>query len=160
MIYSPPVGKDASLQCSSGSKSARATVTSPAWSRRVICAPVGARISRDNGRGRGSGRCGVARCGLAVDGALVLSTVLSFNHTGFWFRCVPYRGGTPAIQDLVAGHIDLAFSDPTAALPLVRAGTIKAYGITTKVRLASAPDVPTLHESGLPGFDVSVWHGL
>ena len=73
---------------------------------------------------------------------------------------MPYRGGAPAIQDLAAGQIDLAFSDPTAALPQVRAGTIKAYGITTKVRLLSAPDVPTLHESGLPGFDVSGWQGL
>src|SRR5215471_4403837 len=89
-----------------------------------------------------------------------ITSLLFQKETGTQLQFVPYRGGTPAIQDLVAGHIDLAFSDPTAALPLVRAGTIKAYGITTKVRLASAPDVPTLHESGLPGFDVSVWHGL
>jgi tripartite-type tricarboxylate transporter receptor subunit TctC len=82
------------------------------------------------------------------------------KETGTRFQYVPYRGGALAIQDLMAGQIDLGFSDPTAALPLVRAGTIKAYGITAKVRLASAPDIPTLHESGLPGFDVSVWHGL
>jgi tripartite-type tricarboxylate transporter receptor subunit TctC len=93
-------------------------------------------------------------------GTAHIASLLFQKETGTQFQFVPYRGGTPAIQDLVAGHIDLAFSDPTAALPLVRAGTIKAYGITTKVRLASAPDVPTLHESGLPGFDVSVWHGL
>ena len=82
------------------------------------------------------------------------------KQTGTRFQFVPYRGGTPAIQDLVAGQIDLVMSDPTAALPQVRAGTIKAYGITTKTRLSSAPDVPTLHESGLPEFDVSAWHGL
>src|SRR5712672_3915472 len=47
-----------------------------------------------------------------------------------------------------------------AALPQVRAGLIKAYGVTTKTRLASAPDIPTLHEAGLPGFDISAWHGI
>ena len=76
------------------------------------------------------------------------------------FRFVPYRGMAPAIQDLVAGQIDLAISDPVASLPQVRAGTIKAYGVTTKARLPSAPDIPTLDEAGLPGFDVSLWHGL
>jgi tripartite-type tricarboxylate transporter receptor subunit TctC len=53
----------------------------------------------------------------------------------------------PAIQDLVAGQIDLAISDPVASLPQVRAGTIKAYGVTTKARLVSAPDIPTLDEA-------------
>ena len=89
-----------------------------------------------------------------------IATLFFQKQTGTRFQFVPYRGATPAIQDLVAGQIDLGFPDPTAALPQVRAGTIKAYGITTKARLLSAPDVPTLHESGLPGFDVSVWHGL
>jgi tripartite-type tricarboxylate transporter receptor subunit TctC len=82
------------------------------------------------------------------------------KQTGTQFQFVPYRGATPAIQDLLAGQIDLVMSDPTAALPQVRAGTIKAYGVTTKTRLSSAPDIPTLGEAGLPGFDVSAWHGL
>ena len=74
---------------------------------------------------------------------------------------MPYQGGAgPAIQDLVAGQIDLMFSDPIAALPQVRAGTIKAYGITASTRLLSAPDIPTLDEAGLPGFDFSNWAGL
>jgi tripartite-type tricarboxylate transporter receptor subunit TctC len=73
---------------------------------------------------------------------------------------VPYRGAVPAIQDLVADQIDMMMSDPIAALPQVRAGTIKAYGVTTKTRLLSAPDIPTLDEVGLPGFDISQWHGL
>jgi len=93
-------------------------------------------------------------------GTAYVASLFFQKETGTRFQYVPYRGGTPAIQDLVAGQIDLGFSDPTSALPLVRAGAIKAYGITTKARLASAPDIPTLHESGLPGFDVSVWHGL
>jgi tripartite-type tricarboxylate transporter receptor subunit TctC len=102
-----------------------------------------------------------ANAGNGVRGGIGHITSLFFQkETGTRFQYVPYRGGAPAMQDLVAGQIDLAFSDPTVALPQVRAGTIKAYGITTTVRLASAPDVPTLHESGLPGFDVSVWHGL
>jgi tripartite-type tricarboxylate transporter receptor subunit TctC len=82
------------------------------------------------------------------------------NETGARFQLVPYRGGAPAIQDLVAGQLDMVMSDPIAALPQVRAGTIKAYGVTTKTRLPSAPDIPTLDEAGLPGFDVSQWHGL
>ena len=82
------------------------------------------------------------------------------KSTGTRFQFVPYRGAAPAIQDLVAGQIDLAISDPVSSLPQVRAGTIKAYGVTTKVRLVSAPDIPTLDEAGLPGFDISTWHGL
>jgi tripartite-type tricarboxylate transporter receptor subunit TctC len=82
------------------------------------------------------------------------------NETGTRFQFVPYRGIAPAIQDLVAGQIEMVISDPVAALPQVRAGTIKAYGVTTKTRLFSAPDIPTLDETGLPGFDISLWHGL
>jgi tripartite-type tricarboxylate transporter receptor subunit TctC len=79
---------------------------------------------------------------------------------GIRFQFVPYRGAAPAIQDLVAGQIDLAIFDSVASLPQVHAGTIKAYGVTTKTRLVSAPDLPTLDEAGLPGFDISLWHGL
>jgi tripartite-type tricarboxylate transporter receptor subunit TctC len=86
--------------------------------------------------------------------------VLFRNETGTRFQFVPYRGIAPAIQDLVAGQIDIAISDPVASMPQVRAGTIKAYGVTTKTRLFSAPNIPTLDEAGLPGFDISQWHGL
>jgi tripartite-type tricarboxylate transporter receptor subunit TctC len=83
------------------------------------------------------------------------------RETGTRFQFVPYRGGAaPAIQDLMAGHIDMAITDPVAAMPQVRAGTIKAYGVTTSTRLLSAPDIPTLDEAGLPGFDLSLWQGL
>jgi tripartite-type tricarboxylate transporter receptor subunit TctC len=83
------------------------------------------------------------------------------RETGTRFQFVPYRGGgAPAIQDLVAGHIDMAIVDPIISLPHVRAGTIKAYGVTTKTRSPSAPDIPTLDEAGLPGFDISLWYGL
>jgi tripartite-type tricarboxylate transporter receptor subunit TctC len=101
-----------------------------------------------------------ATLGTPTGGMAHIASLFFKKQTGTPFQLVPYRGATPAVQDLVAGQIDLVMSDPTAALPQVRAGTIKAYGITTKARLLSAPDVPPLHESGLPGFDVSAWHGL
>ena len=83
------------------------------------------------------------------------------RETGTRFQFVPYpRGATPIIQDLVAGQIDMAITDPIISLPQVRAGTIKSYGVTTKTRSPSAPDIPTLDEAGLPGFDVSTWYGL
>jgi tripartite-type tricarboxylate transporter receptor subunit TctC len=86
---------------------------------------------------------------------------LSFEKIiGAQFQFVPYRGAGPAMQDLVAGHIDMTFDQPTGALPNVRSGLIKAYAVTAKTRLASAPEVPTVDEAGLPGFYASIWHGL
>jgi len=82
------------------------------------------------------------------------------RQTGTRFQFVPYRGAAPAIQDLVAGQIDMASTDAISAIAQVRAGTIKAYGVTTKTRVPSAPDIPTLDEAGLPGFEISQWHGL
>jgi tripartite-type tricarboxylate transporter receptor subunit TctC len=74
-------------------------------------------------------------------GATHIAGLFLQRETGTRFQFVPYRGGAAQyIQDLVAGQIDLAFSDPIAALPQVNAGTIKAYGVTTKARLRSAPD--------------------
>jgi tripartite-type tricarboxylate transporter receptor subunit TctC len=82
------------------------------------------------------------------------------NATGTRFRFVPYRGGAPAMQDLVAGQIDLIFADQTTSLPQVRSGNIKAFAVTGKSRLAAAPDIPTVDEAGLPGFYCSVWNAL
>ena len=76
------------------------------------------------------------------------------------FRFVPYRGGAPAIQDLVAGQIDLMIADQTTSLPQARAGSIRAYAVTGQKRLATAPDIPTVDEAGLPGFYCSVWNAL
>jgi tripartite-type tricarboxylate transporter receptor subunit TctC len=80
--------------------------------------------------------------------------------TGTTFAFVPYRGAAPALQDLVAGHVDLMFDQMANSLPQVRAGTIKAYAVTAKARWAAAPDIPTADEAGLPKFYMSVWHGL
>lgn len=73
---------------------------------------------------------------------------------------VPYRGTGPAMQDLVAGQIDLVFDQAASSLQHVRAKTVKALAVTSKTRLASAPDIPTVDEAGLPGFYISVWNGL
>jgi tripartite-type tricarboxylate transporter receptor subunit TctC len=82
------------------------------------------------------------------------------NATGVRFQFVPYRGSGPAMQDLVAGQIDMMFDSPTNSLPQVREGRIKAYAIMAKERLAAAPEIPTVDEAGLPGFYFSVWHAL
>lgn len=80
--------------------------------------------------------------------------------TGTRFQLVPYRGAAPAMQDLLAGQIDLMFDQAANALPHVRADKIRAYAVTAKSRLASALDIPAVAEAGLPGFHISVWHGL
>jgi tripartite-type tricarboxylate transporter receptor subunit TctC len=82
------------------------------------------------------------------------------SATGTRFQFVHYRGSAPAIRDLVAGQIDLMFDSPTTALTQVRAGRIKAYAVTSKYRLASAPEIPTAEEAGLTEFDIQSWHGL
>jgi tripartite-type tricarboxylate transporter receptor subunit TctC len=75
------------------------------------------------------------------------------------FTLVPYRGTVPAIQDLVPGQIDLAIGTPLQ-LPLVRAGNMKAYAVTSDARLALAPDIPTFAEMGLPALSFSGWGGF
>ena len=82
------------------------------------------------------------------------------NKTGIQCLFVPYRGAAPATQDMIAGQVTLMFDQAANALPHVRAGTTKAYAVTAKARLASAPAIPTVDEAGLPGFYVSVWHAL
>jgi tripartite-type tricarboxylate transporter receptor subunit TctC len=86
--------------------------------------------------------------------------VLFQKITGTRFRFVPYRGGAPAMQDLMAGRIDLIFADQTTSLPQVRSGNIKAYAVTGNSRLVAAPEIPTVDEAGLPGFYCSVWNAL
>ncbi len=82
------------------------------------------------------------------------------NVTATRLQFVPYRGTAPAMQDLVAGQIDMMISDPVTSIPQARAGTIRAYAVTAGARLGSAPDVPTVDEAGLPGYYVALWHGL
>ena len=73
---------------------------------------------------------------------------------------VPYKGAGPALVDLMGGHIQMAFSDPLATLPQVRAGTVRALAVSGARRSAVAPEIPTVTESGLPGYDVQGWVGV
>jgi tripartite-type tricarboxylate transporter receptor subunit TctC len=91
-------------------------------------------------------------------GVSTVSGLLFQKETGTRFRFVPYRGGLgPALLDLVAGQIDFLIDFPSNSLPQVRAGAVKAYAVTSKRRLAVAPDIPTVDEAGLPGFYASSW---
>ncbi len=104
---------------------------------------------------------GKATMGNAGQGSISHVSGLMFQEaTGTRLQFVPYRGTAPAMQDLVAGQIDLMISDPVTSMPQVRGGNIKIYGITANTRLFSAPDIPTVDEAGLPGFHVALWHGL
>ena len=80
--------------------------------------------------------------------------------TGTSFLFIPYRGAGPALNDLMAGHIDLMFDQASNSLAQVRAGTVKAYAVTSQTRLAAAPDIPTVDEAGLPGLYIAYWHGI
>jgi tripartite-type tricarboxylate transporter receptor subunit TctC len=81
------------------------------------------------------------------------------KETGTHFVLVPYRGNAPAVQDLTAGQIDLFFGAPNE-LSLMRAGSIKAYAVSSDRRLALAPDIRTFAEMGLPGLSYSAWNGF
>jgi tripartite-type tricarboxylate transporter receptor subunit TctC len=104
---------------------------------------------------------GKASAGTAGGGSSQhMSGVLFQQMTGTNFQFVPYRGAAPAVQDLVAGQIDLMFDQASSALPYVRSGAIKSFAVAAPARLASAPEIPTTDEAGLPGFHISVWAGL
>ena len=89
-----------------------------------------------------------------------LAGVLFQKETGTRFGFVPYRGGTAAMPDLIAGQIDMMIDPVANSLPVVRAGSIKAYAVTAKNRSAAAPDIPTVDEAGAPGVHVSNWTAL
>jgi tripartite-type tricarboxylate transporter receptor subunit TctC len=89
-----------------------------------------------------------------------ISGVYLKRTLGIQATMVPYRGAAPALQALIAGHIDILFDQASNALPQVRAKTVKAYAVTARNSLAAAPDIPTVDAAGLPGFYMAVWHGL
>src|ERR1700681_1423071 len=80
--------------------------------------------------------------------------------TGTHFPFVPYRGTGPALNDLIAGQIDLIVDQTSNSIAQVKGGAIKAYAVTAKERLPAAPDIPTVDEAGAPGLYISVWYGL
>jgi len=73
---------------------------------------------------------------------------------------IPYKGSSPALLEVVAGRVQIMFSDIVSALPLIKAGRLPALAVTTPVRIASLADIPTVSESGLPGFECGTWYGL
>ena len=82
------------------------------------------------------------------------------EKTGTRFQFVPYRGGAPAMQDLVAGQIDLMCAEASQTLAHVRGGKMKAFAVMSQARYAPLPDVPTMEEVGVSGMQISFWHGL
>ena len=79
------------------------------------------------------------------------------SMTGISMTHVPYKGSADAIKDVVAGHIQILFSDTAPSIPLIRSGTVTVLGVTTKARLDAAPEIAPLNEAGVPGFDAAGW---
>ena len=99
--------------------------------------------------------------GSSGQGAIVhLTTELFLYMAGVQMTHVPYKGGGPALTDLIAGQIQLVFATSQVGLPQARAGRLRALAVTTPERIAAEPQLPTVTESGLPGYQVTNWHGL
>jgi tripartite-type tricarboxylate transporter receptor subunit TctC len=95
-----------------------------------------------------------------VGAANHLVTELFDSKAGIKMTHIPYRGTALAVTDLIAGQVQMVFADPISALPQINAGTLIALAVTSKERSPVAPTVPTISESGYPGFDAIGWHGI
>jgi tripartite-type tricarboxylate transporter receptor subunit TctC len=89
-----------------------------------------------------------------------LSAELFNTMAGIKMAHVPYKGSAPALTDVMSGQVDVMFDTTLSAMPFVKAGKLKALGLTSAVRSPAAPDVPTIAESGLPGYEVFAWNGV
>jgi tripartite-type tricarboxylate transporter receptor subunit TctC len=89
-----------------------------------------------------------------------LSAELFNAMAGIKMSHVPYKGSAPALTDVMSGQVDVMFDTTLSAMPFVKAGKLKALGLTSPVRSSAAPDVPTIAESGLPGYEVFAWNGV
>jgi tripartite-type tricarboxylate transporter receptor subunit TctC len=89
-----------------------------------------------------------------------LSGELFRRMTGVELRHIPYRGAGPAFNDLIPGRVDVMFNNSGAVLPLIRGGKLRALGVTSRTRSRELPDVPTVAEAGVPGFEVTGWYAL
>ena len=89
-----------------------------------------------------------------------LCGMLFMKSVGTELTTVPYQGTAPALNALLGGQVDLLCDQTTQTLQHIKAGSVKLYGVTTRERIASLPNAPTLDEAGLKGFEVTVWHGV
>ena len=104
---------------------------------------------------------GAITYGTSGQGAIVhLTTELFLHMAGLKMTHVPYKGGGPALIDLIAGHIQLVFATPQTSLQHVKAGRLRGLAVTTPERIPAEPGIPTVAESGVPGYEVTNWHGL
>jgi tripartite-type tricarboxylate transporter receptor subunit TctC len=95
-----------------------------------------------------------------IAGAAHLAGIFFQKMTGTRFQSVPYRGVGPAMQDLIAGRVDLMFDLVANSMAHVRAGSVKAHAVLAKTRLGTAPEIPTVDEAGSPGLHVSSWQAI
>ena len=103
-------------------------------------------------------RPGQVAYGSSGQGTIVhLSTELFFHMAGIRLHHVPYKGGAPAMIDVIAGHVQLVFAPPQTGLPHVKAGRVRAIGVTGAQRLPTEPDIPALAET-VPGYEATNWH--
>ncbi len=103
---------------------------------------------------------GAVRMASAGNGTAVhLSGELFRTMTGIEMTHVPYRGGAPALNDLIAGHVDVMFDNLPSSIAQIRSGSLRALGVTTAVRSTSLPDIPTVAET-VTGYEASIWYGL
>jgi tripartite-type tricarboxylate transporter receptor subunit TctC len=82
------------------------------------------------------------------------------SMTGVDMLHIPYKGSSPALADIVAGHVSLSFSSMSPAVPLVKSGRLKAIAVSTSKRVPAMKDIPTIAESGVPGYEVIAWNGI
>lgn len=104
------------------------------------------------------GKLNVASSGTGT--SVHLSAELFQSLTGTKMTHVPYKGTSKALPGLLAGTTDVMFPNLPSALPHVKSGGLKAFGVTSKDRSAAAPEIPTLIEAGVPGYDLSTWYGM
>ena len=89
-----------------------------------------------------------------------LCGLLFMTQLGVELNTIPYKGTGPAMNDLLGGQVDLLCDQTTQTVPMIKEGRVKVFGVTTLKRLSALPDVPTLDEQGMKGFEVKVWHGM
>jgi tripartite-type tricarboxylate transporter receptor subunit TctC len=102
----------------------------------------------------------VTYANVGLGSASHLCGLMFMSAIGAKLTPVYYKGGGPALNDAIAGHIDVYCDPATGPTPYIQSGTIKGYAITSRQRLATLPDVPTSAEAGVPAFDVTTWYGL